>query len=104
MKTHKLILFLALIVVVLVQAACNFPGSEKPNPAATLNALYTQSAQTLEAMASRSALATPPVILLSRRPSPPPPSRRASTPPHPSRPSIPARLSPAVIGLISSPM
>ena len=59
MKTRKPILFLALIVVVLVQAACNFPSSEKPNPAATLNALYTQSAQTLEAMASRSALATP---------------------------------------------
>jgi hypothetical protein len=54
MKTRKLILFLALIVVVLVQAACNFPGSEEPNPAATLNALYTQSAQTLQAMATQS--------------------------------------------------
>lgn len=62
MKTRKPNLFLALIVVVLVQAACNFPSSEKPNPAATLNALYTQSAQTLEAMATQSvqtSVATP---------------------------------------------
>jgi hypothetical protein len=54
MNTRKLFLLLALIVVILVQAACNFPSSEKQDPAATLNALYTQSAQTLEAMATQS--------------------------------------------------
>ncbi|NTV38326.1 MAG: hypothetical protein HGA82_04015, partial [Anaerolineales bacterium] len=46
-------IYLALIFVFLAQAACNFPGfrASEENPAATLNALYTQSAQTLAAMA-----------------------------------------------------
>jgi hypothetical protein len=56
MKNRKSLLFTALIAVILVQAACNFPSaSNQTDPAATLNALYTQSAQTLEAMASQSA-------------------------------------------------
>jgi hypothetical protein len=54
MKAKKLSFSIALIAVILVQAACNFPSAEKPDPAATLNALYTQSAQTLEAMATQS--------------------------------------------------
>jgi len=54
MKAKKLTFSIALITVILVQAACNFPSAEKPDPAATLNALYTQSAQTLEAMATQS--------------------------------------------------
>jgi hypothetical protein len=51
---------LALILVFLAQAACNFPGfrASEEDPAATLNALYTQSAQTLAAMASQSAAQT----------------------------------------------
>lgn len=53
----KPVFFLALIVVILAQVACNFPGfrASQEDPAATLNALYTQSAQTLAAMASQSA-------------------------------------------------
>lgn len=56
--------FLALIVVILAQVACNFPGfrASQDNPAATLNALYTQSAQTLAAMASQSAQTPSPTI------------------------------------------
>jgi hypothetical protein len=60
MKTGKPYIIAALIVVVLVQAACNFPSANQENPAATLDALYTQSAQTLEAMATQSALTTTP--------------------------------------------
>ena len=54
MKAKKLTFSIALIAVILAQAACNLPNSSKPDPAATLNALYTQSAQTLEAMATQS--------------------------------------------------
>ncbi len=69
MKTRKLIFITALIAVILVQAACNFPSDNQPNPAATLNALYTQSAQTLEAMATQSALTITPAGYLSPTPS-----------------------------------
>ena len=55
MKITKPYFFAALIAVMLVQAACNFPSANQTDPAATLNALYTQSAQTLEAMATQSA-------------------------------------------------
>jgi hypothetical protein len=65
MKTKKLSFSIALIAVILVQAACNFPSREEPNPAATLNALYTQSAQTLAAMATQSALTTTPMAAFS---------------------------------------
>ena len=61
MKTRELTISIALMVVILVQAACNFPSAETPDPAATLNALYTQSAQTLEAMATQSVLTPTPV-------------------------------------------
>ena len=53
MKKGKLFIGMALTVLIAVQAACNLPSAEKPDPAATLNALYTQSAQTLEAMATQ---------------------------------------------------
>ncbi len=46
----------ALIIIVLIQAACNFPRAETPEPASTLNALYTQAAYTLQAMATQAAL------------------------------------------------
>ena len=55
MKKQTWIVSLALAVVVLAQLACNLPNPEEPNPAATLDALYTQSAQTLEAMATQAA-------------------------------------------------
>jgi hypothetical protein len=55
MKYRKLIFGIALSVVIAVQAACNLPNAQQPNPAATLNALYTQSAWTLEAMATQAA-------------------------------------------------
>jgi hypothetical protein len=55
MKTKRLTFSMALIALLAAQAACNFPSAEQPDPAATLNALYTQSAQTLEAMASQAA-------------------------------------------------
>ncbi len=55
MRTKRLTFSIALITILAVQAACNFPSAEQPDPAATLNALYTQSAQTLEAMASQAA-------------------------------------------------
>lgn len=53
MKKSPWIVSSALIVIVLAQLACNLPNPEQPNPAATLNALYTQSAMTLEAMATQ---------------------------------------------------
>jgi hypothetical protein len=84
MNTRKLFFFLALIVVILVQAACNFPSSEKQDPAATLNALYTQSAQTLQAMATQSVqtkVATP----------------AAATTPIPTNPFVPGINSPIAL-------
>jgi len=69
MKTRKPFFFVALIAVVLVQAACNFPSASQADPAATLNALYTQSALTLEAMASQSALTSTPSNYSSPTPS-----------------------------------
>ena len=62
MKPRKLAFSVALIAVLLAQAACNLPGRAEVNPAATLNALYTQSAQTLEAMGTQSA-STPPATI-----------------------------------------
>lgn len=56
MKRPRPFFLVALITVALVQAACNLPRADQPDPAATLNALYTQSAQTLEVMAAQSAL------------------------------------------------
>ncbi len=56
MKHRKLFISIALGVVIVAQAACNLPTGEQPDAAATLNALYTQSAQTLEAMATQAAL------------------------------------------------
>lgn len=55
MKKQTWILSTAVIVLVVAQLACNLPNPEQPNPAATLDALYTQSAQTLEAMATQAA-------------------------------------------------
>jgi hypothetical protein len=69
MKTRKLTFSIALIMLILVQAACNFPNSERPDPAATLNALYTQSAQTLAAMATQS-VQTPGVTASAISPTP----------------------------------
>jgi hypothetical protein len=37
------------------QLACNLPNPDEPSPAATLDALYTQSAQTLQAMGTQAA-------------------------------------------------
>ena len=70
MRTHRPTFFAALILVLLAQAACNFPGigRSETNPASTLNALYTQSAQTLEAMATRSAQTVTPGGYLSPTP------------------------------------
>jgi hypothetical protein len=53
MKKQTWIISIALAVVILAQLACNLPNPEQPNPVATYNALYTQSAQTLAAMASQ---------------------------------------------------
>lgn len=55
MKQRRLILSIALTILIVVQAACNLPSADQPDPAATLNALYTQSALTLEAMATQAA-------------------------------------------------
>lgn len=62
--------YLAFVVILLAQLACNFPGlrATEENPAATLNALYTQSAQTLAAMASQSAQITPTIGYASPTP------------------------------------
>jgi hypothetical protein len=69
MKTRKPFFF-ALLIIVIVQAACNFPSANQPDPAATLNALYTQSAQTLEAMATQAALTSTPSGYVSPTPFP----------------------------------
>ncbi|HRQ23997.1 MAG TPA: hypothetical protein PLF42_11280, partial [Anaerolineales bacterium] len=52
---RKLIpLILASVVLWIAQLACNLPSSqENPDTFATLNALYTASAQTLEAAGTR---------------------------------------------------
>jgi hypothetical protein len=55
MNKQKFAFTISLIFIIVVQAACNLPQAEGPDPAATLNALYTQSAQTLEAMATQAA-------------------------------------------------
>lgn len=62
MKKNNLFLTAAVIVIFAAQAACNLPGSEQPDPAATLNALYTQSAQTLEARATQAASTAGPAM------------------------------------------
>ena len=60
MKKQTWIVGVALAMVMIAQLACNLPNPEQPNPAATLNALYTQSARTLEAMATQAALTSVP--------------------------------------------
>ncbi|MFZ5858972.1 MAG: NBR1-Ig-like domain-containing protein [Chloroflexota bacterium] len=70
MKTRKPYFLIAFLIVVLVQAACNFPSADKPDPAATLNALYTQSAQTLAAMGTQAALTSTPSGYVSPTPFP----------------------------------
>ncbi|RJP47453.1 MAG: hypothetical protein C4583_16520 [Anaerolineaceae bacterium] len=70
MKTHKPYFLIAFLIVVMVQAACNFPSADQPDPAATLNALYTKSAQTLEAMATQAALTSTPSGYVSPTPFP----------------------------------
>lgn len=55
MKKNTWIISTALIVLLVAQLACNLPNPEEPNPAATLDALYTQSAQTLQAMGTQAA-------------------------------------------------
>jgi hypothetical protein len=47
--------FLIPILVLIVMLACNQFASSTPQPAATLNALYTSAAQTLEAMSTQGA-------------------------------------------------
>lgn len=69
MKNRRPIFLVAMITVALVQAACNLPRADQPDPAATLNALYTQSAQTLGAMATQSALTPTPSGFSSPTPS-----------------------------------
>ena len=55
MKKQTWIVSTAIVFLLIAQLACNLPNPEQPDPAATLNALYTQSAQTLQAMGTQAA-------------------------------------------------
>ncbi len=66
MNRRSQVISITFLVVVLVQAACNFPrAGTATNPAATLNALYTQAAYTLQAMATQAALTPTPTVFLA---------------------------------------
>lgn len=53
MNTKTWIPVAAILFLLVAQLACNLPSPEEPSPAATLDALYTQSAQTLQAMGTQ---------------------------------------------------
>ncbi len=55
MKTRNTRLFIPALFLIVAQLACNLTAAPTQDPAATLNALYTQSAQTLESMATGAA-------------------------------------------------
>lgn len=55
MKTRNTRLFIPALFLIAAQLACNLSTAPAQDPAATLNALYTQSAQTLESMATSAA-------------------------------------------------
>lgn len=59
-------IFIAVIFLLTAQLACNLPsGSETPDTFATLNGLYTASAQTLEAAGTQSGLTATPGLPLA---------------------------------------
>lgn len=65
MFKQKSPLFLFIAILILVQLACNVPGkSATPDTFATLNGLYTQSAQTLQAGGTQSGFTATPGLPL----------------------------------------
>ena len=54
----KKILLIPVATLAIVSLACNQLVASTPQPAATLNALYTSAAQTLEGMSTQAAAAT----------------------------------------------
>jgi len=67
-KSLKTILWTAILALVL--SACNLGTSAPPDAAATLNPLYTAAAQTLEAMVTQDAQATPGIGVATSTPFP----------------------------------
>jgi len=65
MSSRKSPIILSVVVVLIAQLACNIPGnSATPDTFATLNGLYTASAQTLEAATTPNSLTTTPGLPL----------------------------------------
>jgi hypothetical protein len=64
MSTRKFPIILFKVLLIFVQLACNASSDSTPEPFATLNGLYTASAQTLEAGSTPTALTATPGLPL----------------------------------------
>ena len=58
MHTNFRKILIPILVLAAATLACNQVTGATPQPAATLNALYTSAAQTLEGMSTQAAIAT----------------------------------------------
>jgi hypothetical protein len=65
MLSKKFTIFLSIVIVLIAQLACNVPGnSATPDTFATLNGLYTASAQTIEAVGTQTGFTVTPGLPL----------------------------------------